>query len=90
MSKKSKEISLSVNGRASICNWELEFYFLEKTQVRNFIKKLMKEKIDFNFDYWRECNNEDRLVHFVSVRGSWANNLTRISQILETVDYNMD
>lgn len=38
-----------VNGRASICQWELEFYFRNKDQIRRFVKLLMK--VDFDFEY---------------------------------------
>ena len=76
-----------VNNRASICAWELEFSFLEKEQVTRFIKKLMKDEINFNFEYYYDFNSEGREAHFVNVKGSWANNLLRISEILTEVDY---
>ena len=76
-----------VNNRASICTWELEFSFLEKAQVTRFIKKLMKDEINFDFEYYYDTNSENRQAHFVVIKGSWANNLQRISEMLTKVDY---
>lgn len=87
MGKKNKEISPSVNGRASICTWELEFHFLEKKQVKRFIKMLMNDAIDFDFEVYKDTNSEDRMAHFVVVRCSWANNLKRVAKYLQKVDY---
>lgn len=78
-----------VGGRASICQWELEFYFLDKDQVRKFIKLLMKEEVDYNFEYEKTLD-ETRERHYVTVRGHWANNLVRVAKLAEKVDYTLD
>jgi hypothetical protein len=75
-----------VNGRASICTWELEFHFRDVLQVRKFIKLLMEDDIDFNFEYEKVLDETGEL-HYITISGSWANNLVRISQMLMEVDY---
>lgn len=75
-----------VNGRASICTWELEFYFYDNEQIRNFIKLLMEDETNFNFEY--EMVLEDtRELHYITIQGSWANSLVRIADMLKEVDY---
>jgi hypothetical protein len=76
----------TVNGSASICQWELEFYFLDKNQVRDFIKLLMKEEVDYNFEYEKTLDDA-RERHYVTVRGCWANNLVHVAKLAEKVDY---
>lgn len=77
-----------VNGKASLCQWELTFSFLDKLQVNKFIELLLEDEIDFDFQYDHEfCDNVH--THTVTVTGSWANNLTRISKMLEKVDYDI-
>ena len=78
-----------VDGRASVCTWELEFHFRDVKQVRKFIKMLMDDEINFNFEY--ETILEDtRELHYVNIKGSWANNLVRIAKMLKKVDYEWD
>lgn len=75
-----------VNGRASICDWELVFSFRDKAQINNFVQLLMQDEIDFAFEYEKELDETSEL-HYITVRGHWSNNLTRIAKMLEEVDY---
>lgn len=89
MTDSKKEYKPVVNGRASICTWELEFYFRDNAQVRKFIKLLMKDEINFNFEY--EMVLEDtRELHYINIKGSWANSLVRIAKMCKKVDYKWD
>ncbi len=78
-----------VNGRASICTWELEFHFRDVSQVRKFIKLLMEDEIDFNFDYEKVLDETGEL-NYITITGSWANNLVRIAEMLKEVDYQFE
>ena len=78
-----------VGGKASICQWELEFYFLSKQQIRDFIELLLKDEIDFNFEYTKELDNT-RERHYITVKSSWANNLVRVAEMAKKVDYSDD
>lgn len=75
-----------VNGRASICTWELEFYFRDNQQIREFVKLLMEDEIDFNFEY-EKVFGEIGELHYITVKGSWANNLVRVAKMAKKVDY---
>lgn len=75
-----------VGGRASICTWELEFYFYDKQQICKFVELLMADEIDFDFEYEKQLD-ETHERHYISVTGSWANNLVRVAQLAEKVDY---
>ena len=76
----------TVDSRASICTWELEFYFRTEEQVRGFIKLLVEDEILFDFEYTKSLD-ETATLHYINVTGSWANNLTRVAQMAEKVDY---
>lgn len=78
-----------VNGRASICTWELEFYFRDNNQIREFIKLLVDDEVDFDFEY-EKVLGEIGEQHYITVKGSWANNLVRVAQMADTVDYKPD
>jgi len=82
----SKPYNPVVNGRASICTWELEFYFRDKDQIRKFVKLLMKDEIDFDFEYEKVLDDLSEL-HYITVKGSWANNLVRVAKLAAKVDY---
>ena len=75
-----------VNGRASICTWELEFYFHDKDQTREFVKLLMEDEIDFDFEY-EKVLGEIGEQHYITVKGSWANNLVRVAEMAKEVDF---
>lgn len=91
----SDDYKPTVNGRASICHWELQFYFLTKEQCQNFITKFMAWDIPVNYSYREEeiwDRNSDparREVRYtVEIEDmSWANNLTFVAKMLEEVDY---
>jgi len=75
-----------INGRASICTWDLNFYFLDKTQVIKFIELLLADEIDFDFTYEKD-RVDDQERHYVTVTSSWANNLVRVAKMAKKVDY---
>ena len=75
-----------VNGRASICTWELEFYFRDNQQIREFVKLLMEDEMDFDFEYEKVLDETSEL-HYITVKGSWANNLVRVAEMAKKVDY---
>ena len=75
-----------VNGRASICTWELEFHFRDNRQIREFVKLLMEDEIDFDFEYDKLLDETSEL-HNITVKGSWANNLVRVAKMAKKVDY---
>ena len=75
------------DGRASICNWSLRASFLTKEQAVKAVRKILKEEIDFNVSF--EAELDATRTHFVvNVDDmSWANNLSTVARILESVDY---
>jgi len=75
-----------VNGKASICQWELEFHFLDKNQIRKFVELLFKDEVDFDFEYDKRLDATSELL-YITVRGRWANNLIRVAKMAESVDY---
>ena len=82
----------TVRGSASICTWTLNFRFLTREQCVKFINLYLAE-----FEYASNVEYEmivgDSLTkdeHWVSIEGSWANNLTKVGQLLEQCDYRMD
>lgn len=76
------------NGRASICTWELEFYFRTEDQIRKFIKLLMEEEIIFEFQFENGWDSEtDSHLYHIYIKGSWADNLVRVAQLAKEVNY---
>ena len=80
------------NSRASICHWNLQFKFHTKEQCQKFIDLLMKEEIEYHFEYWYEMGDSTTPPdHWVSIKDqAWAKNLSRVAKLLEKVDYEMD
>ena len=78
-----------VNGKASICEWELSFYFRDKGQIQRFIELLLKDEVDFDFEYEKELD-ETSERHYITVTGAWGNNLVRVSKLAAQVDYSLD
>lgn len=80
-----------INNRASVCTWDLQFYFLRKEQCQFVIEKFMKIEIPMNFSYreenfWEENRSVTRFI--IEIKNMpWANNLTHIAEILESVDH---
>lgn len=82
-----------VRGRASICTWSLEFRFLTREQCVKFINLYLAD-----FDYADNIKYEyivgDSITqgeHWVTIEEvSWANNLTRVGQLLEQCDYQQE
>ena len=77
-----------VNGRASICQWELSFYFRDKGQIRRFVELLMQDDVSFDFEYEKTLDETDER-HYITVKGCWANNLVKVSRLVEQVDYSL-
>lgn len=78
-----------VNGRASICEWELELRFRDKGQIRRFLELLMEDEVSFNFEYEKTLD-ETSEQHYITIKGHWANNLVRVSRFASQVDYSLD
>jgi hypothetical protein len=79
----------TVNGRASICTWELELHFRKEEQIREFIALLMKEDVLYDFEY-EKTFDETSTLHYIRIRGSWANNLVAVAKLADSVDYKFD
>lgn len=78
-----------VNGRASICSWELHLTFRSDKQVKDFIRLLMEEEIIFDFECNKSLDGTSELYNLM-IQGNWANNLCRIAKMADAVDYRMD
>lgn len=78
-----------VNGKASICHWNLAVMFRDKTQVQDFIDMLLKDEIDFDFSLVKELD-ETSEYYVLTIEGTWANNLVRVSKLVEYVDYDLE
>lgn len=82
-----------VRGSASICSWNLEFRFLTREQCQKFINLYLDE-----FEYAHNIKYEmvigdsvTKNQHWVTIEdASWANNLTRVGELLEQCDYQSD
>jgi len=79
-------VSDKITNRASVCNWELEFHFRDEVQIRNFFKLLIDDEILFDFTIEKVLDNTDTL-YYITIKGTWANNLVRVAQLLSDVDY---
>lgn len=77
---------------ASICHWDLQFRFYLKEQCQKFIDLLMKEEIDYHFEYRYEMGDSSTPPEYwVEIHDmSWARNLKRVAELLEQVDYDWD
>lgn len=82
-----------VRGSASICSWTLEFRFLTREQCLKFINLFLDEftyadNIKYNMVIGDSLIKDE---HWVTVENvSWANNLTKVGELLEQCDYRMD
>lgn len=91
--KEKKLYQPVVRGRASICNWNLEFRFLTREQCIKFINLYLNE-FDYadNIQYKMICG--DSLTanqYWVTIEESaWANNLTAVGKLLEKCDYQQE
>lgn len=77
-----------VNGRASICQWELQLMFRSRDQTQSFITLLLKDEVDYDFSFVKELD-ETSEFYVLTVVGKWANNLARVSRLAEQVDYRL-
>lgn len=84
-----KEYKPTKNGRASICTWELEFYYRTEEQIRDFVNLLIQDEIFFDFECEKVLDSSEEL-YYITVKGSWANNLVRVAEMAEKVDYRID
>lgn len=76
----------TIGGRASICDWELEFFFLTKEQIQKFINLLMAEELSYDFEYEKVLDDKSTR-YYITVRGNWANSLIRVAELVKEVDY---
>lgn len=78
--------------RASICSWNLSFYFLTKEQCLKFINLYMNKFPYSSFEYKHVVG--DSLVkdeHWIIIENySWAHNLEDVAKLLKKCDYQMD
>lgn len=70
----------------SVCVWELKFSFTTEKQTKEFIKLLLDSDIDLNFEYYTYQDDTKR-IFAVCATGNWADTLTEVSRLLETVDH---
>lgn len=82
----------TVKGKASICHWNLQFRFYTKDQCKKFIKLLMKENVNYHYEYWYVMGDSSNpSEYWISIKDQpWANNLVRIAKILQKVDYEFE
>lgn len=77
----------TVNGKASICHWDLRVTFLIKKQATEAVALLLKEDIDFSVSFSTELD-ASRTLYVIEVNDMpWANNLATVASILQQVDY---
>jgi hypothetical protein len=80
-----------VNGRASICHWNLEFRFFDKEQCSKFMRKWMEMEVTGSFSIkYEKFSGEGAGAeeHWITIEdGYWSHNLVKIAQLLESVDY---
>ena len=70
----------------SVCAWELKFSFATEKQTKEFIKLLLDSDLDLNFEYYTYQEDTKR-NYAVCITGNWADTLTEVSHLLETVDH---
>lgn len=80
-------IDKTVNGRASICYWNLSARFLIKEQATEVVTKIMKEEIDIPVSITKVLLDKGEAWDIVIEDMCWAANLTTVAKILESVDY---
>ena len=81
----------TVRGRASVCNWDLQFRFYDKSQCSRFIEKFMALESCGATNIKYHMIHGDSLTldeHWVEIEeGCWAHNLIKIAKLLDEVDY---
>jgi hypothetical protein len=96
MKKKQKEktrYTPTSHGRASICQWSLEFYFITPEQRNGFLKEIYSNEISnlLNIETWYE--DGDSVIptkYHVKIKDHcWVNNLKWIVDVLQKYDYDM-
>jgi hypothetical protein len=75
--------------RASLLEWELNIRFKNRDQMKEFIKFLIEEENYYNFETHSDLLDSST-EYVLNVECSWANNLKRISELLEKVDFDME
>lgn len=75
--------------RSSVVHWDLTIRFTVKEQLVKFTNLLVKEEINYNFEVEMiNAGSSDEQWELTIYDMCWANNLTRISKLLDRVDYN--
>lgn len=61
-----------INGKASVCEWSLEFSFINKQQCIDFINDLLQEEVDYSFSYSPEFDGEDSHIWSLWSEKRWS------------------
>lgn len=77
-----------VKGKASICEWEGKLLFRTRKQVNDLINLLTKEDVEYDFCLEKDLDETSEL-YVLTVVGSAANNLVRVSRLASQVDYSL-
>jgi hypothetical protein len=82
----------TVGNRASVCNSTLTVEFLTHEQCKRFISAMMETEAfnttNFQFDTVKDDNETKYTVSVYEI--IWANNLSILGKLLESVDFKMD
>ncbi len=77
----------TVNGKASVAEWNLTIKFYTREQCYKFIDLLSKQDVVYSFSFY-PVDTDTNTDYLVTVNGMlWAKNLTTLSQLLEQCDY---
>ena len=83
-------IVLGRGNKASVCHWDLMFYFLTKEQCITFINEYLST-VEYPAPVRYEHEAGDSLTpdkHIVHIEdGAWADNLAEVAQMIRKVDY---
>jgi hypothetical protein len=71
---------------ASVSTWSLRVDFKNKDQAVNLIHSILADDIDFNFEFMVIVEGSETIYSLI-VEGIWSNNLTRVAQMVEDVDF---
>jgi len=71
---------------ADVCQWQLQFTFRDDRRCKKFIKQLLKLPFVLKTSYSSYFDGQHEQYQ-VEIEGSWAKNLTKVSKMIEKVDY---
>lgn len=89
---QSKLYQPKAGSRASICSWNLSFYFLTKEQCLKFINLYMDEFPYSSFEYKHVVGDSlTKDEHWITIENySWAYNLEEVARLIRKCDYQME